>query len=207
MLSAKCELIPFSYTLISPERIPFDIETFEIKGFSYGEWQNHRDSIFPLLTIPPHPMDFSYKNSIITISSDKKEIVLSSESVVLDGLAIELPGEYEKSSILMYSFHKNDERLYHFRTEGYWIAYIPEILTDISTEALDFLGGIDILIMPGAKSMQSTLEKVEPGLLITYGESAHEIALALWSVGEIVSKYKMKEADLSTEKTTCVVMG
>ncbi len=107
----------------------------------------------------------------------------------------------------MYAFAKNDERLYHFRTEGYWIAYIPEMLTDISTEALDFLGGIDILIMPGAKVMQPTLEKVEPGLLITYGESAHEIALALGPVNEPTVKYRFKDADLSTEKTTCVVMG
>jgi hypothetical protein len=84
-------------------------------------------------------MDFSYKNSTLTISSEKKEIVLTPDSVILDGLTIELPGEYEKSSILIYSFHKNDERLYHFRAEGYWIAYIPTLLSDISTEALDFL--------------------------------------------------------------------
>lgn len=61
--------------------------------------------------------------------------------------------------------------------------------------------------MPGAKSMQPTLEKVEAGLLITYGESAHEIALVLGCTGEIVSKYKLKDADLSSEKTMCVVMG
>jgi hypothetical protein len=115
-------------------------------------------------------MDFSYKNSTLTIISDKKEIVLAPDSVVLDGLSIELPGEYEKSSILMYAFAKNDEKLYHFRTEGYWIAYVPTLLSDISTEALDFLGGIDILIMPGARSIQPTIEKIEPGLLITYGE-------------------------------------
>ncbi len=79
----------------------------------------------------------------------------------------------------MYAFNKNDERLYHFRTEGYWIAYIPTLLADISTEALDFLGGIDILIMPGSKSIQPTVEKIEPGLLITYDEGASEIALVL----------------------------
>jgi len=49
---------------------------------------------------------------------------------------------------------KNDEKLYHFRTEGYWIAYIPSILTDISPEALDFLGTIDVLVMPVAKVAQ-----------------------------------------------------
>jgi hypothetical protein len=107
----------------------------------------------------------------------------------------------------MYSFSKNDEKLYHFRTEGYWVAYIPQLLTDISTEALDFLGGIDILVMPGAKAMQLTLEKVEPELLVTYGELANEIALALGSTGEVLTKYKMKDSDLSMEKTTCVVMG
>lgn len=107
----------------------------------------------------------------------------------------------------MYAFSKNDEKLYHFRTEGYWIAYIPQILTDISTEALDFLGGVDILVMPGAKIMQPALEKVEPELLITYGESAHEIALALGAITEVVTKYKLKDADLSMEKTACVILG
>lgn len=152
-------------------------------------------------------MEFTFKNWNITILSDKKEIILTPTTVTLDGLDIELPGEYEKSGCLMYAFSKNDERLYHFRTEGYWIAYIPTLINDISTEALDFLGGIDILVMPGAKSMQPTLEKVEPELLVTYGESATEIALALGSVSEVVAKYKLKDADLSAEKTTCIILG
>jgi hypothetical protein len=62
-------------------------------------------------------MDFSYKNSTLTITSDKKEIILTPDTITLDGLPIDLPGEYEKSSILMYAFAKNDEKLYHFRTE------------------------------------------------------------------------------------------
>ncbi len=152
-------------------------------------------------------MEFIYKNNAVTLISDKKEISLSPEAVVLDGLNIELPGEYEKSGCLMYSFAKNDEKLYHFRSEGYWIAYIPNIISDISTEALDFLGGVDILIMPGAKSMQPTLEKVEPELLVTYGDTATEIAVILGSTTEVVSKYKLKDADLSMEKTTCVILG
>ena len=127
--------------------------------------------------------------------------------MTLDGLDIELPGEYEKSGCLMYAFSKNDEKLYHFRTEGYWIAYIPNLLTDISTDALDFLGGVDILVMPGAKIIQGALEKVEPELLVTYGESASEIALALGAVTEVVTKYKLKDADLSMEKTACVILG
>lgn len=151
-------------------------------------------------------MEFTFKDNKITISSDKKEILLMPEIVVLDGLDIALPGEYEKSGCLMYAWRKNDEKLYHFRTEGYWIAYIPTLLADISPEALDFLGSVDILVMPGAKSMQWVLEKVEPRMIVTYGESAHEIATPLGAI-EVISKYKLKEADLSSEKTGCVVLG
>lgn len=85
-------------------------------------------------------MEFIIKNNTPTIISDKKEISLEADKVVLDGLSIELPGEYEKSGCLMYAFSKNDEKLYHFRVEGYWVAYIPTIINDISTDALDFLG-------------------------------------------------------------------
>ena len=106
----------------------------------------------------------------------------------------------------MYSFAKNDELLYHFRAEGYWIAYIPNLVTDISVEALEFLGNIDVLVMPGAKSMQAVVEKVEPRLLLTYGETAHEIALVL-AAPEPMTKYRLKEADLSSDKTGCVVLA
>ncbi len=151
-------------------------------------------------------MDLSLKNSTITITSDKKEILLTPTTVILDGLDIELPGEYEKSGCLMYAWDKNDEKLYHFRTEGYWIAYIPSLLSDISPDALDFLGTIDLLIMPGAKSMQAVLEKVEPRLLVTYGEAAHEIATPL-GAPEATAKYRLKEADLSSDKTGCVILA
>ena len=102
---------------------------------------------------------------------------------------------------------KNDEKLYHFRTEGYWIAYIPNILTDISPEALDFLGTVDILVMPGAKTAQAVIEKVEPRLLVTYGESAHEVGTLLGYTEAPLIKYKLKDADLSAEKTNCIVLG
>ncbi len=151
-------------------------------------------------------MDFRFQNNTVTIDSDKKEILLTPETVVLDGLDIALPGEYEKSGCLMYAWQKNDERLYHFRTEGYWIAYIPTLLADISPEALDFLGSVDVLVMPGAKSMQTVLEKVEPRLLVTYGEAAHEIATPL-GAPEATTKYRLKEADLSSDKTGCVILG
>lgn len=153
-------------------------------------------------------MDFTLKNNTVIIDSEKKEISLSSESVILDTLPIELPGEYEKSGCLMYAFARNDEKLFHFKVEGHWVAYIPTLLTDISPEALDFLGSVDVLVMPGAKSMQPVVEKVEPRLLVTYGDTAQEIGHVLWLADTTpLAKYKMKEADLSSEKTGCVILG
>ncbi len=150
-------------------------------------------------------MEFTIKNGNIVIDTEKKEIILESQSINLDGLSIEMAGEYEKSGCLMYAFEKNDEKLFHFRAEGYWIAYIPTLQSDISADALEFLGNVDVLVMPGAKSMHPVMEKIEPRLLVTYGESAHEISLIL-AAPEPVSKYKLKEADLSSEKTGCVVL-
>ncbi len=150
-------------------------------------------------------MEFTLKNNTVIIDTEKKEISLAPDKVILDGLGIELPWEYEKSGCLMYSFSKNDELLYHFRAEGYWIAYVPHLMIDISVEALEFLGNIDVLVMPGAKSMQAVMEKIEPRLLVTYGETAHEIGLIL-AAPESVTKYKLKEIDLSSEKTGCIVL-
>ncbi len=150
-------------------------------------------------------MDFTFKNNTITLDTEKKEITLSPLAVILDTLPIDLPGEYEKSGCLMYSFSKNDEQLYHFRAEWYWIAYVPHLMADISVEALEFLGNIDVLVMRGAKSMQAVMEKIEPRLLVTYGETAHEIGLIL-AAPEPMSKYRLKEADLSSDKTGCIVL-
>lgn len=106
----------------------------------------------------------------------------------------------------MYSYGKNDEQVYHFRTEGHWIAYVPTLVTDISVEALEFLGNVDVLVMPGAKSMQAVMEKIEPRLLVTYGEHAHEIGLIL-AAPEPTAKFKLKEADLSSDKTGCIILA
>ena len=41
-------------------------------------------------------MDFLYRNNTLSIESDKKTIQFSPESVDIDGLMLEMAGEYEK---------------------------------------------------------------------------------------------------------------
>lgn len=152
-------------------------------------------------------MEFLLKNTLLSIESEKKTIELTPDALILDGMSVEMAGEYEKGGFLLYVQSENDVSYYHFRVEGYWIVYIPTVVTDISGDILEFLGNIDVLVMPGARSIQALIEKLEPRLLVTYGEWAHEVALALGSSEPAVMKYKLKEADLSSEKTGCVVMG
>ena len=152
-------------------------------------------------------MDFLYKNTALTIESEKKTIEFTPTNLILDGMPIDMAGEYEKWGFLLYVQSENGVSYYHFRVEGYWIVYIPTLITDISGDILEFLGNVDILVMPGARSIHALLEKIEPRLLITYGDTANEIAQVLGVTEPPVTKYKVKEADLSSEKTGCIVMG
>jgi hypothetical protein len=152
-------------------------------------------------------MEFLYKNGTLSIDSDKKEIVLNTDCVILDWLMIEMAGEYEKWGFLAYAHEEIGNRIYQIRVEWETLGYIPLMRADLSSVELDFLGDLDILVMPTAKSSVPLLEKIEPRMLITYGESAHELATALGVSEPATLKYKVKEADMSLEKMGVVVMG
>ncbi len=152
-------------------------------------------------------MEFLLKNHTLTIESEKKSIELTPTSLILDGMVVDMAGEYEKWGFLLYVHSEGGQLYFHFRVEGYWIAYIPTCLWEITGEILEFLGNIDVLVMPGAKSMIPVLEKIEPRMLITYGDLAHEVALTL-AVNDVpTNKYKLKDADLSSDKIGCIVLG
>lgn len=150
-------------------------------------------------------MEFIYKNSTLILESDKKVIQFLSDSIDIDWLVIEMAGEYEKWGFLAYSHEKNDLRIYQIRVEWKSVGYISSVVVDLSSEELDFLGDLDILIMPTSKLSVPLIEKIEPRLVVTYGDTAHELATHMGISEPPVSKYKIKESDLSMEKTSCLV--
>jgi hypothetical protein len=152
-------------------------------------------------------MDFLFKKNHVVIESEKKTIELNTDNVDLDGLPIDVAGEYEKSGFLAYGHEQEWRRIYQIRVEGETIGYISHLTADLSTEELEFFGDLDILVAPTAKSSLPLLEKIEPRMLITYGETAHELATALWVSEFPVTKYKVKEADMSLEKMGVLLMG
>ena len=152
-------------------------------------------------------MDFFYKNNTLSIESDKKVIQCLPNQVNLDGLSLEMAGEYEKWGFLAYAYEENESRIFQITIEWYHVGYISETLTDLSSAALDFLGDLDILVMPTGKGSVALIEKIEPRLVVTYGEAAHELATHMGISEPPVAKYRLKDADLSLDKAGCVVMG
>lgn len=152
-------------------------------------------------------MDLQYKDNSITISAGKKEVFLSEAYIMLDGLKIDMPGEYEKGGFLMYVREYNGIRVAHFRIDGYWCGYMPSVPEEIDGNTLDFFGQMDILFSPIAKKDQSVLEKIEPRLLVSYGAGACEMPSVLGIPCETLDKYKIKASDITSEKTGLVVLG
>lgn len=153
-------------------------------------------------------MDIISRNNQIVITSDKKEIIFEGPtSIVLDGLIIDFFGEYEKSGFLA-TFHEVEgKNLFTLRVEGKNIAFVPTDTLEITEKVVNFLGNIDILILPGDKNTTKIFENIEARMVVPYGE---ETPLFLSSLGqniEMVDKYKTKESDFEGESTVFVRLG
>ena len=62
-------------------------------------------------------MEFFYKNNILSLESDKKTITFLSSSIEVDGLILDMAGEYEKGGFLAYAHEQNSLRVYQLRIE------------------------------------------------------------------------------------------
>lgn len=153
-------------------------------------------------------MDITSRNNQIVITSDKKEIVFQSPtSIVLDGMTIDFFGEYEKSGFLA-TFHEVEgKNLFTLRVEGKNIAYVPTDTLEITEKVVDFLGNIDILILPGDKNATKIFENLEARVVVPYGEETPVFLSSLGQNIEITEKYKTKETDFEAESTVFVRVG
>lgn len=153
-------------------------------------------------------MDITSRNNQIVITSDKKEIIFSSPtSIMLDGMTIDFFGEYEKSGFLA-TFHEVEGKpLFTLRAEGKNIAYVPTDALEITEKVVDFLGNIDILILPGDKNATKIFENLEARMVVPYGEESPIFLSSLGQNIEMVEKFKTKESDFETEATVFVRVG
>lgn len=153
-------------------------------------------------------MDITSRDNQIVITSEKKEIIFNTpKSIILDTMLIDFPGEYEKSGVLVTHHEIQGVSLFTLRVEGKNVAYVPTDTLEITETVVDFLGNIDILILPGDKSATKIFENLEARMVIPYGE---ETPLFLSSLGqniEMVEKHRTKEIDFESESTVFVRVG
>jgi hypothetical protein len=135
------------------------------------------------------------------ISFNKKEVILKAKSVVLDGMEIDVPGEYEKSEIGLHVAEFQEKPVFQLRIEGTNIAFIPDETLEINEAVTEFLGNIDILIIPGTKASQKLYENLETSVVVPYGPMRGQFLNALGQAVDPIKKYKPKESDFINETT------
>ena len=143
-------------------------------------------------------MDFFKNNSNICISSDKKEIILWKNSVTIDGMLINFPGEYEKSGILTQVREENEKFYFTLQIEGKIVAYIPHVEGEIHDELINFFAKTSILVTLADKANTKLIEVLEPSIIIPFGETKDIFLTTLGqSTLESTGQYKVK--DISDE--------
>ncbi len=153
-------------------------------------------------------MDITSRDNQIVITSDKKEIIFQSPtSIILDGMTIDFFGEYEKSGFMATYHEVEGKSLFTLRVESKNIAYVPMDTLEITEKVVDFLGNIDILIIPGNKNSTKIFENLEARMVVPYGEESPVFLSSLGQNIELVDKYKTKEVDFESEATVFVRVG
>jgi len=153
-------------------------------------------------------MDITSRDNKIVITSDKKEIMFQSPtSIILDGMTIDFFGEYEKSWFMATYHEVEGKSLFTLRIEGKNIAYIPTDTLEITEKVINFLGNIDILILPGDKNATKIFENLEARMVVPYGEESPIFLSSLGQHIEMMDKYKTKESDFESESTVFIRVG
>ena len=151
-------------------------------------------------------MEISLVQNILTITTEKKQVLLGQDdTLTIDGLTIDMPGEYEKSGILLQTRRIDGILIHELQVERKIVGYIPASVTEASEWIIAFFDNLDILLVSGSKNDNKILEALESRVVIPYGESRDSF---LQSVGqselEAIEKYKSKEADFGGETTIFV---
>lgn len=137
---------------------------------------------------------FNKWNELVTLNSDKKEIVFNTESksILLDGFDVNFPGEYEKSGILAEVKETQDLLFYKFTNGWHHMLFLTTDNFELDEDTLSFFGDIDVLVLPGTKNAVKLYENIEAKWVIPYGEEKSIFFNTLAQHKEEVENYKLK---------------
>lgn len=153
-------------------------------------------------------MEIAIIQNVLTITTDKKIVRFAPEGLEIDGLKIEMAGEYEKSGILLQTRLIGEILVHELQVERKVIGFIPAEILETSEELVAFFDELDMLLISGAKSDIQIFENLEARMVVPYGEFRETF---LSSVGqaslEAVEKFKTKESDFNGESTVFVKLA
>ena len=149
-------------------------------------------------------MEFIEKASALVIVSDKKEIAFADDSVTIDGMMIDYPGEYEKSGFLASVMEEGGKLLFSVHIEDHDVAYMSTDTLEITESITDFFSNTDVLILPGTKNATKIYENLDGRIVVPFGSEKNTFLAALGQNVEAVARYKTKELDFEGESTVFV---
>lgn len=153
-------------------------------------------------------MEIAIIQNVLTITTDKKIVRFAPEGLEIDGLKIEMPGEYEKSGILLQTRLIGEILVHELQVERKVIGFIPAEILEASEELIAFFDELDMLLISGAKSDVQIFENLEARMVVPYGEFRETFLSSAGQASlEAVEKFKTKESDFSGESTVFVKLA
>ncbi len=145
------------------------------------------------------------KDNICLLNSDKKEVLMSitESKVLLDGLDVNFPWEYEKSEILLEVKQYNGQLFYNFSLEGKTVVYFFDEKFELKEEIMTFFWDVDILIINWSKESVKVFENIEARVVVPFWEGKDVFLNTLAQTAEPAKSYKLK-ADTSLDSTEFV---
>ena len=144
-------------------------------------------------------MEFTKKNWNVVLISDKREVEFDWIKIILDWMALDFPGEYEKSGILAQIAEIWDKLFFQLRVDDKNISYIPYDDIELTEEVLKIFWNIDVLVIKWSKNSIKIYENLEARYVLPYWEAKDIFFTTLGQHPEEVKTYKIKETWMENE--------
>ena len=152
-------------------------------------------------------MEITLQNSLPVITSEKKILSFMTDSISVDGMKIDFPGEYEKSGFGI-QVTEVGSLVYELQIEGKTVAFLPSTITEGDETLAGAFHDIDLLLVHSSKESVKLVELLEPRMVVPYGENIDALLLPLGQGSlESVDKYKTKEVDFEGENVVFVKLS
>ena len=153
-------------------------------------------------------MEISPRSDALLITSEKREILLESDAVSVDGMRFDFTGEYERAGVGVEVRMVAGVFVATLHIERKNIAYIAAEIAEVPEDIVEFFGNIDILLLPSGRHITKLYEILEARIVIPFGESAHEALTALGQANaEPMPRYRSKESDFDADTTRFIYLS